>query len=601
MAPERAAPCVERVMAADSPPPPFRRVQRRKVAWPSRAGRAALMRRIPWPLLSVLTLQSVASLSLVRSNTAFQDEALYLWAGHLQISHWLHGTPIPAFPTYFSGAPVLYPPLGALADSIGGLAGARILSLIFMLGATAFLWALVRRHFGWRCALFACTFFALLGVTLRLDAFATYDAMSLFLLAASAWCAVRAAESQNTYGWMAAAVVALSLANATKYASALFDPVVAGLLVAASLQALPARRALLRGAAFLGYVAGACAILLLIGGGEYLTGLLQTTLARTTGTTSASAVIAETWRLSGILMAVAAAGVLLGIATKRTRAEIALIAVSACAALLVPAEYLHLASLTSLSKHLDFGMWFAAVAAGYAVDRLIELLPARGLRIAASAACALALATLVLLGSSQARDLFRTWPNSTALVSRVASLLPQTRGPILAENPSLLEYYLPQGREWERWSSTCSIRIPQGVAISRSVGLCVPPSRYATFIHRGFFSSVILLFGQRGGFDGAVTAALQANGHYHLDALVRYGHRKAAVWVYRPQSRFLSQSAYPTAPQITPLQELVNPTARPRPILGPIAAGVGISGLLTVALMLSIRLGWRRGRASLEL
>ena len=65
----------------------------------------------------------------------------YLWAGHLEWAHWLHGTPLPPFPAYFSGAPVIYPPLGALADSVGGLAGARILSLVFMLGATALLWA----------------------------------------------------------------------------------------------------------------------------------------------------------------------------------------------------------------------------------------------------------------------------------------------------------------------------------------------------------------------------------------------------------------------------------------------------------------------------
>ncbi len=32
------------------------------------------------------------------SNTAFPDEALYLWAGHLEWSHWLYGTAIPAFP-----------------------------------------------------------------------------------------------------------------------------------------------------------------------------------------------------------------------------------------------------------------------------------------------------------------------------------------------------------------------------------------------------------------------------------------------------------------------------------------------------------------------
>jgi hypothetical protein len=74
---------------------------------------------VPWPLLAVLAVQAGLSLRLVWSNTAFQDEALYLWTGRLEWAHWLHGTPVPAFPTYFSGAPTVYPPLGALADSIG--------------------------------------------------------------------------------------------------------------------------------------------------------------------------------------------------------------------------------------------------------------------------------------------------------------------------------------------------------------------------------------------------------------------------------------------------------------------------------------------------
>src|SRR5690242_9087858 len=74
-----------------------------------------------WPLLIVLAVQAALSLRLVWADTAFQDEATYLWAGHLQWAHWLHSAPIPPFPTYFSGAPVIYPPLGALADSLGGL------------------------------------------------------------------------------------------------------------------------------------------------------------------------------------------------------------------------------------------------------------------------------------------------------------------------------------------------------------------------------------------------------------------------------------------------------------------------------------------------
>jgi len=59
------------------------------------------------PLLTVLALQTVLSLRLMWSKTAFNDEALYLWAGHLELAHILHGTPVPAFQTYFSGAPAV--------------------------------------------------------------------------------------------------------------------------------------------------------------------------------------------------------------------------------------------------------------------------------------------------------------------------------------------------------------------------------------------------------------------------------------------------------------------------------------------------------------
>src|ERR1022692_886111 len=192
-----------------------------------------------WPLLAllaVLAVQAVLSLRLIRADTAFQDEALYLWAGHQQWAHWLHGTPIPPFPAYFSGAPLLYPPLGALADSIGGIAAARILSLAFMLGATALLWSPAGRLYGHRAAFFAAALFAIGGPTLHLGAFATFDAMSVFLIALAAWCVVRAGERQDATGWMIAAGAALALANATAYSSALFDPIV---LLLALLTAIP--------------------------------------------------------------------------------------------------------------------------------------------------------------------------------------------------------------------------------------------------------------------------------------------------------------------------------------------------------------------------
>src|SRR6476660_2409643 len=108
--------------------------------------------RIPrnWPLVVILAAQTILSFRLIGANTAFQDEALYLWAGHLEWARVLHGTPIPPFPSYFSGAPVIYPPIAALADSVGGLAAARGLSLVFMIASTTLLWGTTDRLFGRR-------------------------------------------------------------------------------------------------------------------------------------------------------------------------------------------------------------------------------------------------------------------------------------------------------------------------------------------------------------------------------------------------------------------------------------------------------------------
>ena len=59
--------------------------------------------------------------------------------------------PATEFTSYFSGSPLLYPPLAAAIDSAFGLSGARALSLAFMLGATILLYALTRALFGeWR-------------------------------------------------------------------------------------------------------------------------------------------------------------------------------------------------------------------------------------------------------------------------------------------------------------------------------------------------------------------------------------------------------------------------------------------------------------------
>ncbi len=43
------------------------------------------------PLFAVLALKAGLSARLLRADTAFQDEALYLWAGHRELASLLHG------------------------------------------------------------------------------------------------------------------------------------------------------------------------------------------------------------------------------------------------------------------------------------------------------------------------------------------------------------------------------------------------------------------------------------------------------------------------------------------------------------------------------
>jgi Dolichyl-phosphate-mannose-protein mannosyltransferase len=271
----------------------------------------SLWRYLPnwWPLLAVLAVQAGLSLRLVWADTAFQDEAAYLWAGHLEWAHWLHGAPVPPFSSYFSGSPVIYPPIAAIADSIGGLTAARMLSLVFMLGATALLWGAADRLYGHRAAFFAAALFAALGPTLHLGAFATYDAMSVFLVALASWCVVRAGDSGDATWRMVAAGIALALGNAAAYSSALFDPIVALLALLTAFPKPGGKTAARRIGILLIVVVTLLLIGLLIGGGSYLHGIRETTLERASGAASAPSVLADAWSWTGIVLILAVGGV----------------------------------------------------------------------------------------------------------------------------------------------------------------------------------------------------------------------------------------------------------------------------------------------------
>jgi hypothetical protein len=471
----------------------------------------------PWPLIAVLAVQVLLSLRLIWSNSAFQDEALYLRAGHLEWARWLHHTPIPDFSAYFSGAPIFYPPLGALADSIGGLAAARILSLCFMLGVTSLLWATTSRLYGQRAALLASGLFATLAGTQFLGAFATFDAMALFLLALAVWLGVRSANGQlwTRTALLVTSGVALAAADVVKYATALFTPVVL-VVVALAVWRLHAGGAWL--AAFLTMLGTWLMLIvaaIVAGGGGYWRGVTTSTLARPHADSPVRTVLQSSYIWTGLILVLAFLGVVLAVRGE-TRGKFLPVMLTA-AALLAPAGQALLHTTVSLQKHVVFGAWFAAIAAGYAMARMSRV--DRGWGWAPVMALPIAAATL--FGSmGQAASLFKVWPNAADVVSTLRAAIRSHPGNYLAEDYDVEAYYLRAEAPWPRWSSTYYFRYQDALP-----GV---PS-YAAAIDQHYFSLVILDFGDTDAVDTKITADMRdAGGYYVLGHAGRF-----TIWASR--------------------------------------------------------------------
>jgi len=465
---------------------------------------------MPWPLLAVLAVQAALSASMLRARTAFGDEALYLSAGHLEWSHWLHGTQIPVYQTFFSGAPVSYPPIGAIADSIGGLAAARLLSLVFMLGVTSFVWATtIRLLADKRAAFFAAALFAALAPTLHLGSFATYDALALLLLAAATWCAAGARSGRYAMCWVIGAGIALALANATKYATALYDPTVVCVAILSTWPDAGRRAALLRAALLAGTAAAVLGVLLAAGGPGYLTGIRVTTTGRAHGTDTAALVFADAWSWTAVVVVPAVGAAVVGVARRRWPQAL-LLAVLALSALLAPADQARIQTTTSLNKHVDFGAWFAAIAAGYLLSWLLEWLPRRRLALAAALA---ALIAVTSVGMAQARTMI-DWPDVTGLL-KVVRPLTAHGGHFLVETTDVLQYYLP-GTTWQQWSGTENS----------------DPQYYQREIARHYYSVIVLSFTQTLATDDVIAVDLSMTSGYSLVARVRSGPTVFYVWQY---------------------------------------------------------------------
>jgi 4-amino-4-deoxy-L-arabinose transferase-like glycosyltransferase len=487
---------------------------------------------VRWPLIVVLAVQAALSLRLVWSNTAFQDEGLYLRAGHLEWARWLHGAPIPDFPSYLSGAPVIYPPIAALADTVGGLAAARILSLCFMLGVTCLLWGTALRLYGQRAALLAAGLFATLAGSQFLGAFATYDAMALFLLALAAWLGVRAADCAYPVKLilLVTAGFALAVADAVKYATALFTPVVIVLVAAAAWRGRGRGAGLTAGLAALGSWLAVIISAVIVGGRDYWLGITTSTLDRPPSTAGVTTVLEHSYVWTSLILALAVLGTALAVRSE-ARGKL-LPAFLTMAALLVPIIQARLHTTVSLQKHVVFGAWFAAIAAGYAMARLSRVDPGRGW----AAVMALPIVASTLFGSmGQAASLYHVWPNSASAVSVLRSAVRAHPGNYLAEDYDVEAYYLRTVVPWQRWSDTYYFGYQGAIEGAAS---------YRAAIRNHYFSLVILDFGDTAATDSQITADIRRVGGYYV--LARAG--RFTIWASRePKPEGLSGEGGPGA------------------------------------------------------
>jgi Dolichyl-phosphate-mannose-protein mannosyltransferase/Glycosyl transferase family 2 len=443
----------------------------------------------PWwrllhPVTAICAVQAALSLTLVWSNTAYTDEANYLWVGHLEIAHWLHGTSWPSAYAYraLSGSPVIYPPLGAIANSIGGLAGARILSLVFMLIATVLLYLTASRLIGRTGALFAAALWAFSEPAMRL-AFATADPLSVFLTALSAWLIVQAGYRRRRGEYVAAAAVTLALANVTAYSGMVIDPVVIAFAFLAWRTRMPTQQSLSCSAWLSG--AWALSFSLLMTASHSWPGLLSTVFARNTaGYQAVSPVLSEIWGYSALIIGLALIGALVTLQSE-SRTYATLLA-GACFGAFMVMQF-HDQTPATIDKHLAYGIWFAAIAAGYACGKFIRWLPGAR-RPLAALCCATAFAYPAAVSWQAAWQRYHAWPDSSAFISAFKPIAAKSQGflylPELEAN--IAEYYTPQGYDWTRWSATLSLdpTVPQREW----------SSYYSTQLRSGNYSVIVLFY-----------------------------------------------------------------------------------------------------------
>jgi hypothetical protein len=476
---------------------------------------AAPSRRRRWIgrllLLGVLVMQALLSLRL--SNTASPDEAVNLVVGRQEFDHLTHGTAVTTdLVDRVSGSPSLYPVLAGAADKFDGLTGARLLSLLFSLVATALLYSLTRRMFNERVAACAAGTYAVLQSTVVVGFYASPDALALMLVALAAWIIVYTDRAPAAVVLTAAPATALAVA--VEHASVVTLPTLLLLAVHTAWPYKGPAKGILRGV-----VLGAgIAVLLLIPGA--LTGISGGTLDRGQGSENALTILSTSAKWSGLFVLLACGGAIAWVRRERMNEAVdmdsvpgsplrrAALGLTLCAtALLVPLVQADLHTSAAMFRHVSFGLLLASPMAGLGITRLI------GAHFRHPQLGIIVWVLMLALGISQSTQRFETWPGSGPLVD-VLRAHATPKGHYLTDVVGIPEYDLRSVTTPRQWTA---------------VG-----ARSAGDVARGSYDLILLdvSSGTGDAQDQAVTGAIRTGGHYRLIAQLPY-RSSGATGTYR--------------------------------------------------------------------
>lgn len=474
------------------------------------------------PLLAVLLYQSIIALVSL-NNTAFQDEALYIYAGRQLLSQWTGGPKVnDNYATYFSGHPDFYPVIAGVFDTFGGLELVRFSSLLCMLGVTSCVYAITKHLYNQNTALVAAALFCAEAPVLFLSRLATYDAICLFLLSFSTLQSLRVSTAKKPWG-TAYIGVALACAITAKYAAMLFVPSVLAILVWQTLMKLGWKQTIMRLGLTVLFLVLTIGLILMVFGFDVLTGLSFTTTNRV-------AIIKDSplelgmisLTLGGFMFGLALIGVVL---SGWRRLVISL--VLAGSGLLAPAYHIYKGELVSIQKHIAFSLIFAAPLAGYAVAQLCKFgQNGMGKRWLAGLTICLLMSSW---GTQQAQYQYHVWANTDALVEALKTQVRLGNERILVQELEVPRYYLQEFTVSKQWYGLYFFDYTD-----KSGKYLQGQEAYTKAIQEGYFTLVVLHYDGNPLAD-YIDKIMKQTGQYELITKVPYQAEAGPgnYWIWR--------------------------------------------------------------------